>query len=819
MHRISALVFALCLLATSAHGAGPDGVVESDGVSHLPHWDLRPLCPVDGEPFTVRVLARKDDLTAVRIAYDAGGAGLVGASVVEDRGTHDVWAAQIPASSSTGTVTYLVELEDGGTVRHLGPDGVFTSPPANSFTVDFATLSHARYGATITTTGAVFRVWAPTRTVVYVRGDFNGWGLGNPMTKVGEDFIGHVTGASPRQQYKYFFNNSVWNSDARGRGLNPSDNLNTFVEDTLGYAWSEPWFTPPDPGMMAIYQLHVGTFAGLNDPAGSAPFPSRYVDVAARVDHLVELGVNAVLLNPITEFAGDVSAGYNPISQYAPEWKFGTPDQLKAMIDAFHAQGIAVLIDIVWNHFSVNDNFMWNYDGSQIYFDDPPVDTPWGAQADFDADAVRQYFLDSAMVWLEEYRVDGFRMDATSFMDQGAHSASGFSLMQELNDLMDRRYPDRVCIAEELPDDSWITRPTSSGGAGFDSQYYDRFTDDLRQEVEDASFGDPEMWKLQALVNGGGLYLEGVAVTNYLELHDEAWPQNGGQRMVVTIDPTAPHDDEFAQGRTTLAQGFVFTAPGIPAMTQGSEWLESIGWGPDFQYRIDWSKKTTYGPVFDYYQALMGLRTQNPALHADAFRNVHHVDEAGNVLGYVRSDLAGNSLVVLANFSNNDYTDYRVGLPEAGTWEEILNSQDPAFGGSGPVNPGFRASEPTGWDGYGQSLELSVPGMGLVVLRWKGQGTATPDDPTLARDSDLEWIAPNPSPGQARVRFRVGRTGDVRLELIDVRGRRIRELHRGVVEAGAHELVVDGRDLPNGVYYLRLQTQGTQQTQRVLFLR
>ncbi|MDD3642921.1 MAG: alpha-amylase family glycosyl hydrolase, partial [Candidatus Krumholzibacteria bacterium] len=114
---------------------------------------------------------------------------------------------------------------------------------------------------------------------------------------------------------------------------------------------------------------------GRNDPYGAAPHPSRYIDVAARAGHLAELGVNAVMINPVTEFPGDLSGGYNPITAWAPEWAYGSPDDLKSMVDALHLHGIAVLLDIVWNHFSFSDNYLWYYDGTQIYFDDPAVET------------------------------------------------------------------------------------------------------------------------------------------------------------------------------------------------------------------------------------------------------------------------------------------------------------------------------------------------------------------------------------------------------------------------------------------------------------
>jgi 1,4-alpha-glucan branching enzyme len=210
--------------------------------------------------------------------------------------------------------------------------------------------------------------------------------------------------------------------------------------------------------------------------------------------------------------------------------------------------------------------------------------------------------------------MDGFRMDATDFMNIYPQEASGWSLMQEMNDAIDNRFADKIAIAEQLPDDSWVTRPTSSGGAGFDSQYYDEFTDRLRDEIFDAALGDPEMWKIRSIIYGGGDYLNGRYVTNYVELHDECWPTSGGQRIVKSIDTTPPHDDQWAKGRSKLAQGIALTAPGIPAMLQGTEWLDDTDFGTDLGNRIDWSKKTTYAGIFAYYRDLITLRRISPAL-------------------------------------------------------------------------------------------------------------------------------------------------------------------------------------------------------------
>lgn len=811
------------LPSASALAAAPDSNVEWSGVSHVAWQDRRPLCPVDGESFAVRFQAWANDITSAQVLVTVGAVTTPVAAVkVATRGPYDVWQAQVPATAATSE-SYVIELTDGADTDYLGPAGVGDALPGAGFVLDFTTLEHAPVGATpVTGDGAVFKVWAPTRTTVHARGSFNGWGLGTPLAKVGEYFIGRAaSGVADRAQYKYFFNNAVWNTDPRARSLNAAEGpYNARIENPFRYDWQVEDFTTPPFEQLVIYQLHVGTFAGRNDPAGATAYPSTYLDVAARVGHLAELGVNAVQLNPVNEFPGDESAGYNPLTAWAPEWRYGTPDQFKALVDSLHAHGIAVILDVVWNHFSTNDNFMWNYDGSQQWFDTPQVDTPWGAQADFDKAAIRDHYANSALHWLEEYRLDGFRMDATDYMNIPPQDAAGWALMQRANDEMDARWADKIAIAEQLPDDAWVTRPTGLGGAGFDSQYHDAFVDQLRQEIFDAAGGDPEMWRIRNIVQGSGQYLTGRHVLNYLQLHDEAWPSSGGQRMVRTIDTTAPHDDAFARGRMKLGLGLVMLAPGIPAMLMGDEWLEDTDFGASGTTRLDWSKKTAYASHFAYVRDLVALRRTTPALYADRLATVHHLNEAGNVMGFWRNDALGNPVVVVANFSNTSYPSYRVGVTASGNWVEALNSQAAAYGGPGGDNPGTLATEAVGADAQPQSLVISLPATSIVLLRpgtVVGVGDATASVPAGVR---LDFLSPVPARGGASLAFTLPAAGPAILELLDVSGRRVARLAEGAFEAGRHVARWDGRDengrtVSPGVYFVRLVTASGTAVRRV----
>jgi len=717
-----AVFFACSLGACTALGADADNNVEWNGLSHVVTHDLRPIVPLSGDDVVVEFQAYRGDLTAANVLRTVNGSTTShAAAIVGQRGPYDLWRATLPGTTQN-QLSYVIEAIDGTDTDYLGARsdrphewGVSDNAPANPFLLDFTTLSHARVGSTAVPGGAVFRVWAPTRSTAHVRGEFNGWST-TPMVKDGEHFAAFVPGATAGQMYKYYFNNSIWNTDPNAARINPTDNYNAFVTDPLSYTWQHDDFEAAPRDRLVVYQLHVGTFAGLNDPFGAAPTPSHYLDVAERADHLAELGVNAVMVNPINEFPGDFSGGYNPITMFGWEWRLGTPDDLKLMIDELHERGIAVLLDTVWNHFSPSDNFLWNYDGSQQYFDSPThQDTPWGAQADFDKAGVYDYFLDSVHHTLGEFRMDGYRFDAVMAMtDSGWTSQwpAGQSLVKDANDLIDTRYADGLAIAEMYIDSSWVVNPGS--GIGFDAQYQNEFKEAVRAATFGASFGSPNVSRVAAVMDGQGPGVEGSYVFNYFELHDDAWSSNGHERAVKQIDTTFPHDDQYARGRTTLANGLVLTSRGIPAILQGTEWLESNGWESE---KIDWSHKTAYAGTFDFYKDLIALRTSEPSLFADAPMNTFHVNEGTDVIAMHRTSGEGRDVVVIANYSDTDWGTYDLGLPASGDWDVLVDSQRTIYDGSGyaDAQTSVTASGPAR-DGFAQSATISLPARSLLVL-------------------------------------------------------------------------------------------------------
>jgi 1,4-alpha-glucan branching enzyme len=725
---------ALLSLAIVLLGATHDNDVEWNGVSHVAWLDRAPLCPIGGESFVVSFQTYHYDITAARVHANAGTPTWIDASFSHDRGVYDVWTATIPASAPAGTVEYYVELTDGTDTDYLGPGGMSDDPPANGWVVDFTTLSHAPLGCTLTSDGgAIFKVWAPNATSAFVAGEFNAWSTTSlPMTQSGAYFTRQVAPpVTAGQRYKYVFQpGTVWKTDARGRALNQGDYGNTYVVDPAAYTWSDQSFSTPAFEDMIVYEMHVGTFSGLNDGLNRMGNFRDIVDT--HLNHLLFLGVNAVELMPVTEFDYYESWGYNPIDDWAPENAYGNPADFKYLVDRLHQNGIAVLMDICYNHFSNDGNYLWYYDGTQIYFDNPAVQTPWGSQADFDRPEVADYFADNVLHWLDEYHIDGFRMDATRYMRDNyifpGGQPSGWALMQRINENIDKRKIDAPSIAEELPNDQWITYSTGSGGAGFDAQWHMAFRDAVRQAIFDAAYGDPQMGAVRSAILDSA-YPNKTNLVRYVESHDEA---GNSSRLAVAIDGGDPYS-VWAKGRSKLAQGLTLLAPGLPMFLQGGEWLESIPFGSGWGNRIDWSKAVSRAPLVQFFHDLICVRKDNCGFRADAGYEVHHLDEGGNVLAFHRWCTDGNDLIVVASFNNNDLYNYQIGFPQNGTWYEILNSQAVDYLGNGVGNGGSVTTTGGSYDGMPYSAWITIPQMGLLVFRFN-------DAPSLRGDINCDGV-------------------------------------------------------------------------------
>lgn len=822
MSRIVRLLLAAALLLLPAILHAGDSAIDSAHLSHIEWLDLAPRCPVDRQPFRVTLKARANDLASVRVRFIDGDGAWVSATRTTQGGAYERWQADLPASAHA-LVHYYFEVTDGSARGFWGPAGFQATPPVDSgFVVDFNTLSHAPPGSTPVTGGTVFRVWAPTSNQAWVRGVFNNWTLANPMTKLGSDFIARVNGAVAGQAYKFYFDGTTWNIDPRARQFDPGNGLsNSVIADPQDYTWISDDFVTPPAEQMVVYQLNVGTFAGYQDPKGATVFPSTFADVTARVRHLAELGVNAVMLNPVTLTPNLTFAGYECMSPWTIDWMYGTPSQFKALVDACHQNGIAVLCDIVWNHIPPTADILWNYNGTQLYFSNPATQTVWGEQADFSVPQVADFYAQSALQTLDEYRIDGFRMDAVSAMAIGAKPGAGWALMQRFNDDIDRRYMDKVTIAEMFPVTGPVVNPTTVGGAGFDAQYNGDFETYLQYSVRSNRLGSLYSYLLPSFVTVPSGTAKGHQLLDYFELHDNAWnPPN--HRFMRSLETPQGSLTDSVEAAMRFTMGMLMLSPGMPAMLMGDEWLEDIDWGTTAANRIDWSKQVTHSKYMSWVHDLITTRIATPALSADAPSVLIHMNYNDGVVAWMRYDAAGRVYLAIANLGNSDFPSYLLGAPVAGAWTEILDSQAVTYGGTGMVNAATRYTYNQSRDGLPQTLDIALPRSSVLLLR--SLPATGVDAGALANALRVESIAPNPAQSDAAVVFSLPTGAQTTVEVYDVQGARVARVLDAPLAAGRHiahwdGLSDSGHAVPGGVYFVSVRTPAAAISRRIAIIR
>ena len=360
------------------------------------------------------------------------------------------------------------------------------------------------------------------------------------------------------------------------------------------------------------------------------------------------------------------------------------------MVDAAHSHGIAVIYDVVYNHLGPNDLDLWRFDGwsengaGGIYFyNDWRRSTPWSdTRPDYGRGEVRQFLRDNALFWLQQHRCDGLRFDATNYIrnvwgsnnDPGSDVSDGWSLLQWINSEVQSSQPWKITIAEDMQDNEWLTKTQGAGGAGFGSQWGAGFMHTLRGAIVPPDDAGRDMQALASMI-GQQFNANAFQRVLYTESHDEDAASNGKARVPELIWPGSA-DSYFSQKRSTLGAALVFTAPGIPMIFMGQEFLEWGAWSD--AVALDWSKADRFAGIRTLYRDLIHLRrnwfnnTRGLCGHSV---NVHHVNNTDKVIAYHRWDAGGpgDDVIVLANFADRAYDSYRIGLPRGGTWRVRFN--------------------------------------------------------------------------------------------------------------------------------------------------
>ena len=591
-----------------------------------------------------------------------------------------------------------------------------------------------------------------TRKAVSVVGEFNDWDAERDPLKREDNglWFCEVKGAKAGQQYQFELTNGdqrLRKNDAYARMIHPEKATSVIYADT--FKWNAPAFVLPKWNEMVLYEMHVGTFGKkLGGKGGSGGFD----EVIARLPYLKSLGVNALEIMPLMAFPSEHSWGYSLTNPFAVEPSYGGPDALKRLVDVAHALGIALIIDIVINHFGPDNLDLWQYDGwsengkGGIYFyNDQRAWTPWGEnRPDFGRGEVRQYLRDSALLWLEEFRFDGLRVDATLFIrntrgEEGRPEADlpeGWTLMQWINDEVERFFPGRWLVAEDLQRNEWITKPTQRRGSRLS-----RAVGPVVRPPDPAQRGDV---RRRGAVDGRGGAGDRVhlqrrsSAADHLQRVARPGRQRPGARAAGDrperhgglLRPEAFHARR-RPGHDQSRCSDAVRGPGIPRdRLVPRRCLPRLDQAQDpsrHQPPVSRSRPSPAQPLRRHARGLTGRSV-----------HLHHFNNQDKVIGFHRWDQGGarDDVVVVASFSNREIeTDYRIGFPRGGRWIIRFNSDwkgySPDFHEVG--NPGGAVeAEREDRDGFPFSATVRLPSYGLLIF---SQDEAGPSAEQLAEEA------------------------------------------------------------------------------------
>lgn len=631
--------------------------------------------------------------------------------------------------------------------------------------------------------GATFKVWAPRATSVYLSGRFAGVSYDEQTSDrlLSKDARGYWTGfqagAADGDPYRYWVSGSGtsgYKRDPYAAELGPASafpNCFGLLRRIDSYPWHDAGFRTPDFSDLVIYQAHIGTFA-----IATPGIASHFLDVACKVPYLAALGVNMLQPLPVDEQETNPGMGYGGADLFSPDFPYAAdavsladylarinalftakglspltltditsaPAQVKVLVDLCHAYGIAVAFDVVYNHaggFTVNgaldDNCLYYFDrvpnvgnnNDSLYFTDQDRGTGGLAFALWNED-VRRLLADNAQYYLDEFHADGLRYDEISIL-LSSNQANGWAFCRALTTQLRSAQPRFLQNAEFWPGEfvdipgsvEPLLQPADQGGAGFDVVQHDALRSALRGAIRAASYGA-----------AASVSMSSIASALYPPRLDHAWRAvtcvENHDLVLVGRDPRIPVLADsadprswYARSRSRVATGLLLTAPGIPQLFMGQEFLEAKSWdvtagGPNL---LDWATLKAGDKVMADYlrftQDLVRLRAGQRALRSDNV-NPYYVSDVDRVLAFHRWLPSGEDVVVVATLAESTWWSYRLGLPLLGFWREVFNSDvydnwvNPQVAGNGG---GIQADGPP-MHGFAASASIVIPANSIVVF-------------------------------------------------------------------------------------------------------
>jgi 1,4-alpha-glucan branching enzyme len=582
--------------------------------------------------------------------------------------------------------------------------------------------------------GTAFSVWAPHAQAARVVGDFNAWdGARHAMRRLDDNGVWElfVPGLEPGGVYKFELltpdGRWVTRADPMARRTETPPQTGSRIEASR-FTWTDQaWMAQraardPHAGPVSVYELHLGSWRpGLG-----------YREVADElIAYLEQTGFTHVEFLPLAEHPFGGSWGYQVTGYYAPTSRFGHPDDLKHLVDRLHGAGYGVIMDWVPGHFPKDEWALAKFDGEALYeHSDPQLgDQPdWGTHVfNFGDSRVRNFLVANALYWLEEFHIDGLRVDAVAsmlYLDYsraegqwvpnrygGRENLEAIGFLQEANATAYKRNPGIMMIAEESTSWPGVTRPTDQGGLGFGLKWNMGWMHDSLQYMHE----DP-MWRSHHQSELTFSFVYAFSENFLLPIsHDEVVHGKGSLLGKMPGDQW----QKLANVRAYLA--YMWAHPGKQLLFMGSEFGQPSEWSE--QRGLDWwiLDQPAHQGLLRLVGQLNRIYREQPALwerdFSDAGFEFVASDPQNDVLAFLRRSGAGDEIACLLNFSGAPVGPYRVGMPSAGRWDEILNTDAAEFGGSGVGNLGGVDVEDEPWGGRPASVELTLPPLAALWLK------------------------------------------------------------------------------------------------------
>jgi 1,4-alpha-glucan branching enzyme len=594
--------------------------------------------------------------------------------------------------------------------------------------------------------GTLFAVWAPNAQSVSVTGDFNGWDKNRHFLSPRYDgsgiWEGFIRGVGAGALYKYYVVSHVGGYQAEktdpfafSREVPPST---ASVVSTLEYEWGDAeWMRSRgsrngQDKPFSIYEMHLGSWRRVPEENNR---PMTYTELAQWLpEYLESMNFTHVQFMPVMEHPFYGSWGYQVTGYYSPTARYGSPQEFMHLIDILHQHGIGVLLDWVPSHFPTDEHGLSYFDGTHLYSHEDPrqgFHPDWhSAIFNYSRNEVRGFLLSNAIFWLDKYHCDGLRVDAVAsmlYLDYsrqqgewvpnrygGRENLEAISFLREFNSAVFKEFPDVQTIAEESTAWPMVSRPTYVGGLGFGMKWNMGWMHDTL----DYFSLDPIHRKFHQNQLTFSIWYS-FSENFVLPLsHDEVVHGKG------SLFGKMPGDDwqKFANLRLLLS--YMWAHPGKKHLFMGGEFGQWSEWNHDTS--LEWHALDYPGHqgVKRLVEDLNRLYRNEPALHEldfslDGFEWVDFHDQQNSTISFLRKSRSGDLLLSCMNFTPVPRANYRVGVPRAGTWQEILNSDAPLYGGSGWGNLGGLQTTPVPSHGHFTSISVIMPPLGAVLFKWE----------------------------------------------------------------------------------------------------